>query len=66
MQIRGERAATACGLMAILLWSTALGLIRSVSEHFGPLAGGAMIYSLGAIFLIILLGRPKLRSSSRF
>lgn len=66
MQIRSERAATACGLMAILLWSTALGLIRSVSEHFGPLAGGAMIYSLGAIFLIVLLGRPNLRSSSRF
>ncbi|MNM85393.1 Aromatic amino acid exporter YddG [compost metagenome] len=66
MQIRSERAATACGLMAILLWSTALGLIRSVSEYFGPLAGGAMIYSLGAILLIALLGRPKLRSSPRF
>lgn len=65
MIIRGERAATACGLVAILLWSTAAGLIRSVSEIFGPLGGAAMIYSLGAVLLIGLLGRPRLRSTPR-
>lgn len=66
MQIRGERAATLCGLVAILLWSTAAGLIRSVSEIFGALGGAALIYSLGAIMLVLLLGRPRLRSTPRF
>ncbi|MBZ9780967.1 aromatic amino acid DMT transporter YddG [Pseudomonas sp. REP124] len=65
MQIRGERAATACGLVAILLWSTAAGLIRSVSEIFGPLGGAALIYTLGAIMLIAFLGKPRLRSTPR-
>ncbi len=65
MQIRGERAATVCGLVAIVLWSTAAGLIRGVSEQFGVLGGAAMIYSLGAILLIVFLGRPRIRSTSR-
>lgn len=66
MQVRGERTATACGLVAIVLWSTAAGLIRSVSEIFGPLGGAAMIYSLGALMLVGFLGRPRLRATSKF
>jgi drug/metabolite transporter (DMT)-like permease len=66
MQINSERAATACGLVAILLWSTAAGLIRSVSELFGPLGGAALIYTLGAVLLFVLLGRPRVRSTSWF
>lgn len=66
MRISSGRSATACGLAAILLWSTASGLIRSVSGFFGPIGGAALIYSLGALLLIALLGRPRLRSSSRF
>lgn len=65
MRIRGERAATACGLVAIIMWSTASGLIRSVSEIFGPLGGAAMIYTLGAILLVCLLGKPRLRSTPK-
>ena len=65
MQIRGDSAATASGLVAIILWSTAAGLIRSISEIFGALGGAAMIYSLGAIMLVGLLGRPRLRSTSK-
>lgn len=49
LQINSERAATACGLVAILLWSTAAGLIRSVSERFGPLGGAALISTLGPV-----------------
>ncbi|MEG3012741.1 MAG: EamA family transporter, partial [Pseudomonas sp.] len=64
MQIRVERAATVCGLVAIILWSTATGLIRSVSELFGPLGGAALIYTLGAILLLAWLGRPRLRATS--
>ncbi|WP_414704973.1 aromatic amino acid DMT transporter YddG [Pseudomonas coleopterorum] len=65
MRIKSELAATACGLVAIILWSTAAGLIRSVSEIFGPLGGAAMIYTLGAILLVCLLGKPRLRSISK-
>lgn len=63
---RGKRDATVCGLVAIAMWSTAGGLIRSVSETFGPIGGAALIYSLGAALLLALLGRPRLRASSRF
>ncbi|MBA6116383.1 aromatic amino acid DMT transporter YddG [Pseudomonas sp. NC26] len=66
MRITSGPAATACGLAAILLWSTASGLIRSVSEHFGPVGGAALIYTLGAALLVMLLGRPRLRQASRF
>ena len=66
MHISNGRAATACGLVAILLWSTASGLIRSVSELFGPIGGAALIYTLGAALLVVLLGRPRLRHASRF
>jgi drug/metabolite transporter (DMT)-like permease len=40
-------------------------LIRGVSEHFGPLGGAALIYSLGAMLLLVFLGRPRIRSTSR-
>lgn len=66
MHINSERAATVCGLVAILLWSTAAGLIRSVSELFGPLGGAALIYTLGAVLLVLLLGRPRVRATSWF
>jgi len=65
MTVTGPRAATACGLLAILLWSTASGLIRSISQVFGPLGGAALIYSLGTVLLVLLLGRPRLRSVPR-
>lgn len=64
MQVRSEKAATACGLVAILLWSTAAGLIRSVSEDFGPEGGAAMLYSVGAAMLMVFLGRPRLHTIS--
>lgn len=64
MQVWSEKAATACGLFAILLWSTAAGLIRGVSEDFGPEGGAALLYSLGAVLLMVFLGRPRLRSAS--
>ncbi|WP_175650015.1 aromatic amino acid DMT transporter YddG [Pseudomonas sp. Marseille-P9899] len=65
MTISGTRAATVCGLLAILLWSTASGLIRSISEIFGALGGAALIYTLGTLMLLALLGRPRLRSVPR-
>lgn len=61
----GRRAATLSGLLAILLWGTVVGLIRGVSENFGPIGGAALIYTVGSILLVLLLGFPKLRSFPR-
>jgi len=66
MSVNGARLATIYGLLAILLWSTASGLIRSISQIFGPLGGAALIYSLGTVLLVLLLGRPRLRAVPRF
>ncbi|AWC68946.1 MULTISPECIES: aromatic amino acid DMT transporter YddG [Serratia] len=57
--------ATLFGLLAIVLWSSVVGLIRSVSEGLGPIGGAAMIYSVSAAFLLVALGVPKWRSFPR-
>ncbi len=57
--------ATLFGLLAIVLWSSVVGLIRSVSEGLGPVGGAAMIYSVSAAFLLVALGAPKWRSFPR-
>ncbi|WP_148876064.1 aromatic amino acid DMT transporter YddG [Serratia marcescens] len=57
--------ATLFGLLAIVLWSSVVGLIRSVSEGLGPVGGAAMIYSVSAAFLLVTLGMPKWRSFPR-
>jgi drug/metabolite transporter (DMT)-like permease len=58
----GRNTATTLGLLAVLLWGTVVGLIRGVSENFGPIGGAALIYTVGSIFLLLLLGFPRLRN----
>ncbi|MEZ3501372.1 aromatic amino acid DMT transporter YddG [Pantoea sp. KPR_PJ] len=60
-----QKKATLIGLIAILLWSAIVGLIKSVSEGFGPVGGAALIYSLSAILLLFTVGIPSLRSFPR-
>ncbi|WON78813.1 aromatic amino acid DMT transporter YddG [Serratia sp. UGAL515B_01] len=57
--------ATLLGLLAIVLWSSVVGLIRSVSEGLGPVGGAAMIYSVGTLFLFAVMGIPKLAEFPR-
>ena len=57
--------ATAIGLVAILLWSTSVGLLRSISEHFGATGGAALIYTLSAICLCLSQGLPKINALPR-
>ncbi|MFL7867000.1 aromatic amino acid DMT transporter YddG [Vibrio cincinnatiensis] len=52
------------GISAILLWGGLMGLVRTVTESFGPLGGAALIYTVASIFLICVMGRPKLRHFS--
>lgn len=56
-----QKKATLIGLIAILLWSAIVGLIKSVSEGFGPVGGAALIYTCSAILLIFTVGLPKVR-----
>ena len=42
-----QNQATLIGLTAILLWSSVVGLIRTVSDHFGALGGAALMYRNG-------------------
>ena len=51
-----QKKATLIGLMAIVLWSAIVGLIKSVSEGFGPVGGAALIYSCSALLLLFTLG----------
>ena len=56
----GRYAATFYGVISILLWSTMVGLIRNVSENFGPVGGAALVYTLGATILVLVMGLPKI------
>lgn len=57
---------TASGLLAILFWSTTVGLARSIVEQLGVLTGGACIYLLGGILATgYLLASGKLAAAFR-
>lgn len=50
---------TLIGLTAVIFWSTNVGLIRSVSDSFGAVAGTALIYSVASVILFFTIGMPK-------
>ncbi|WGV98897.1 aromatic amino acid DMT transporter YddG [Vibrio sp. YMD68] len=56
---------TLSGVAAILLWSGLIGLARTVTEHFGPIGGAALIYTIASAFLILTMGLPKIGQFSR-
>ena len=49
------------GVGALVLWSTIIGLMRSVTEAFGAQAGTALIYTTGAVVLCLKNGIPDVR-----
>ncbi|WP_390904868.1 aromatic amino acid DMT transporter YddG [Vibrio rarus] len=51
--------------MAILLWSCVIGVARKVAEHLGPIGGAASIYTLATLFLMLVVGSPKLNTLSK-
>lgn len=59
------KKATMTGLIAIVLWSAIVGLIRSVSEGLGAVGGAAMIYSVSSVLLLFSVGFPNLRTFPR-
>ncbi|PWC20885.1 EamA family transporter [Brenneria roseae subsp. roseae] len=54
--------ATFVGLLAIILWSTSVGLIRSITESLGTLGGAAMIYTTSTLCLLLFHGVPKIKT----
>lgn len=60
-----KRNATLIGLIAVLLWSSIVGLIRSVSESLGATGGAAMMYSVASVFLLMSIGFPKISEFPR-
>lgn len=60
LPVLNRNIATMVGLTAVIFWSTNVGLIRSVSESFGAIAGAALIYSVASIILFFTIGIPKL------
>lgn len=63
--MKNTNKATLIGLVAILLWSSIVGLIRSVSNNLGPTGGAAMMYSVASVFLLMTVGMTKLREFPR-
>jgi drug/metabolite transporter (DMT)-like permease len=55
-------AGTLVGLVAVLLWSASVGLVRNVAELLGPTAGAATIFSASGIFSAAAFGLPRPRS----
>lgn len=51
--------ATFLGFLAILLWSTSIGLIRTITESLGASVGAATIYTLSGLMIIAFRGFPR-------
>ncbi|MFT4173829.1 MAG: aromatic amino acid DMT transporter YddG [Rhodocyclaceae bacterium] len=60
-----SKKATLIGVVAILLWSSIIGLLRSVSDGLGAAGGAAMTYSVASVMLLVTLGFPRLASIPR-
>ncbi|WP_212377587.1 aromatic amino acid DMT transporter YddG [Acetobacter persici] len=55
------RGATLTGLLAVVLWSAVVGMIRTITENPGPTTGPAILYTLASGLLWLTLGVPRLR-----
>lgn len=60
-----QKRAMLIGLIAIVLWSAIVGLIRGVSEGLGAVGGAAMIYTLSALLLMLTVGFPNIKKFPR-
>jgi drug/metabolite transporter (DMT)-like permease len=60
--IPASDAGTSIGLVAVVLWSASVGLMRSIAELLGPTGGAATIFSVAALLSFLALGVPRLAS----
>ncbi|WP_454056096.1 aromatic amino acid DMT transporter YddG [Cupriavidus sp. Marseille-Q8015] len=60
--IHNQKRATWIGLIAVLLWSAIVGLIRGVSQSFGATGGAALMYTVAAALLWVTAGPARIRA----
>ncbi|OJU89600.1 MAG: hypothetical protein BGO13_06410 [Burkholderiales bacterium 66-5] len=60
-----RNCATLIGLIAVVLWASIVGLIRSVSDGLGATGGAAMIYTAASVLLVFTVGMRGLRGMPR-
>ncbi|PZX26885.1 putative transmembrane protein [Cupriavidus phytorum] len=65
MAVMQKKQATLVGLVAVLLWSCMIGLIRGVSESFGATGGAALMYTVASALLWLTVGSVRLRALPR-
>jgi len=63
--MQSKSRATLIGLIAVLLWSSIVGLIRGVSQHLGAVGGAAMIYTVASVLLVFTVGFNNLKTFPR-
>jgi drug/metabolite transporter (DMT)-like permease len=59
-----RQIATSMGILALLLWSTLVGLLRLSTEIFGPIYTVTYVYTLSAILLYFSYGLPDFKKTS--
>lgn len=59
------RAGNAAGVLAILLWSSTVGLFRSIGEALGPVGGPAVIFTISGVLVVLFAGIPAIRTIDR-
>lgn len=64
--IQQSSQATGVGILAILLWSTTVALIRSVTEQMGLIGGAAILYTISTITLLLVVGTQSWKSMPKF
>ena len=57
--------ATLVGLLAIVFWSSIVGLIRGVSASLGTTGGAALIYTVASLLLLVSVGPTRVRAMPR-
>ncbi|NMV40620.1 aromatic amino acid DMT transporter YddG [Ralstonia insidiosa] len=63
--MQSKSRATLIGLIAVLLWSSIVGLIRGISQNLGAVGGAAMIYSVASVLLLFTVGLGNLKAFPR-
>lgn len=63
--MQSKRRATLIGLIAVLLWSAIVGLIRGVSQNLGAVGGAAMIYTVASVLLVFTVGFVRVTAFPR-
>ena len=58
--------ATAIGLIAVLCWSSTIGLMRAVAEPLGAVGGAAWLYTMAALCIALARGRTGWREVARW